>query len=89
MTKLKILQYLEAFNLILGIACIFLSVAIILVCWSYMNGLASVGGNITMSQDGIPSLFEAWLGTVFFGLFGGLEIGRYIEKAKKSHSQMR
>ena len=66
-------------NLVLGMLLLLSTVGLILFVYGYLSGMASSGGDIILKRDGVSGLFAALLGILFLGVWGGYEIGRYVE----------
>lgn len=77
-------------DLLLGIIVIFTAFIFTAYVYAYTLGLSS-GEDVVLRHEGIFYFFLAAVGTLFLGIVGGLEIGRYLEKTmneKKRQTSM-
>lgn len=66
-------------NLITGIIVLFVAIALILWTYGFLSGMATSEGDIVMTREGIRNVPIIMLVILFFGLWGGFEIGRYVQ----------
>ncbi len=69
-------------SFILGLICVIFSFALVLYMYNYTSGLTSHGYTILESKD-VPALFVFIGGVVLLGIYGGIEIGRFVEASHK------
>jgi hypothetical protein len=72
-------------SFLLGLICVIFAFALVLYTYSYTSGLTSNGYTILESKD-VPTLFLFIGGVVLLGVYGGIEIGRFIESSNKKAS---
>lgn len=65
-------------NLVLGILLVIIALLIIVYMYAYVSGLEASGEGMLVLRD-ISGLTMLNLGTLFFGVVGGFEIGRYVQ----------
>jgi TRAP-type C4-dicarboxylate transport system permease small subunit len=76
-------------SFILGLLCVIFAFALILYMYSYTSGLASSGYTILEAKE-VPQLFLFIGCDLSLGVFGGYEIGRFVEASnekKASHQK--
>ena len=69
-------------NLILGIICLFIAIVLIIFAYSYLAGMTATlgaGEDIILKPEGITGLLYFNFAILFFGLWGGFQVGRYVE----------
>ena len=76
------LESQDCYLFFVGILCVVFSFALILEIYVYIVGLTSYGYTILMARDVGPLFLFIGL-VLMLGMFGGYEIGRFIEVNKK------
>jgi hypothetical protein len=69
-------------NFIFGLVCVISAFALVLNIYGYTSGLTSQG-NIILESKEVPQLFLFIGLVVLLGVYGGFEIGRFVEANKK------
>jgi len=78
------LKVVEKVSLILGLIALFLDVGVILFVYGYIAGMASAGNQFIVTYEGLRVLIIAMFGILALGFFSGYEVGKYIEKQRKT-----
>ncbi len=70
-------------SFLLGIICVVFALVLVLYTYSYTSGLTNSNGYTILESKDVPMLFVFIGGVVLLGVYGGIEIGRFLESSNK------